>query len=426
MYNLNIIGNGRVTLSLLKSIIDQRLDRYFRKITIWYREQKGLFFNNATDKDKNINEEIIRIYLMNKIADNELNKVEEKIIFRSFNTLDDLMQVNTDNSNNLLILTVKYNLDELVYIDKKKRERINPSYPRHFEILLSRMKVVIPGIGSEDEQKGSDFHKKVLGLLKQISDERRLVNMAINRLSSQIIAGYERLYNLEHSAIGIKYLSQVLRNYNGIIFNIINEIDTTNYILYKFSGLEPEKVISPCENDTIRARYFLKTNLKLKGFKATEISLSYIGPHNYSGFIPPETITVDSKQLTKLLDSQTAMALVDEVTKKVNGFGEDVFLQKGSSDEDTVIGICSALTSLLKDSKSIVRVSCYNKEDQLFYGLPGFFKGGQFITKNIVSELSPKSREKLLKANNEQKLINSHIMSAIHHDQKNPQDIMRS
>lgn len=415
MYHLNIIGNGRVTLSLLKMIFDQKLDTHIKKITVWCREHKVIFNNKVITKADHVNEDIVRIHLMHKSIGNKLNKIEEKIEFKTFTCIDDLVDLSAGNGKNVLLLAVKYNLDELIYIDKAKKERFNPNYLSHFELLLSRMKGIIPGLSSYDVLSGYDLQKKILGDLDCILNEKHLVHTIINELSQSISAGYTRLYNLEHSAIGIRYLSQVLRNFNGIIFNMINEVDTTNCILHKFSDLKPEIIVSPCENDTIRAKYFLRKNLKLKGISVKEISLSYIGPHNHSGFIPLETVKVDGKLLTDIMNTKKALTIIEEVTKEVNSFGEDVFLKKGSSDEDTVMGICATLSSLFKNlKKPVVRVSCYDKKDHLFSGLPGFFVDGQFNPmKNIVLELSQESRERLLKAKNEQKLINQRIMSVL-------------
>lgn len=415
MYHLNIVGNGRITLSLLKMIFDQNLDTYINKITVWCREQKTIINNKVITMKDNVNEEIIKIHLMQKAIGNKLDKKEDKIEFKTLASLDDLVKLETGNGKSVLILAVKYNLDELIYTDKTKIERLNPNYTSHLELLQSRMNVIVPGSSRYDIRQGYNFRRKILRDLNQILKEKHSVHIMIgNELSNKTLAGYTRLYNLEHSAVGVKYLAHVLRNYNGIIFNMINEVDTTNSILCNFSGLQPDRILSPCENDTIRAKYFLRSSLKLKGIKVKKVSLSYLGTHNHAGFIPPETVRVDRKLLTEVIDQQTALAMVKEVTERVNSFGEKVFLKKGSSDEDTTIGICSTLASLFEKPKSVVRLSCYGKENQLFSGLPGYFQNGMFIPlKNTLSDLSQQSRERLTKAEEEQKFINQRIMSVI-------------
>lgn len=414
MYHLNIIGNGRITLSLLKMIFDNELDRYINKITVWCRERKTIFNNKVTTIKDNVNEDIIRLHLMQKESGNKLDKKEEKIEFRTLESLDDLVNLNSGPGKGLLILALKYNLDELIYTDKTKKERINPKFPSHFELLMSRMKVILPGIRCSEIRRANDFRKKILGELNQVLKEKHLIHELINELSPKTSVGYTRLYNLEHSVIGVKYLSQVLRNYNGLVFNMINEVDTINSILHKFSCLKPNNIISPCENDTIRAKYFLRNFLKLKRINVKEVSLSYIGPHNHAGFIPLETVRVDGKLLIEIIDQKTALSVFKEVTEKVNNFGEEVFIKKGSSDEDTVVGIRSTLASLFGNTKSIVRVSCYDIANDLYTGLPGFFDNGEFMPlKSIISNLSQESRKQLLIANNEQNFINQHILSVV-------------
>lgn len=415
MYRLDIIGNGRVTLSLLKAIFDQKLDTYIERINVWCRKRKVLSAGKLIDAKDNINEDILRIYLMQRHSGKKSDKMNEKLEFKTFDCIDELHQLGNGTGKKVLILAVKYDLDELIYVDKAKQEKIRPASLNHFELLLSRMKLIIPGMSECHIQQGYDLRRKLLIDVKQILNERNLVRIAVDQLSHNISAGFTRLYNLEHSAVGVKYLSQVLRNYNGNVFNMINEVDTTNSILHYFSGLKPEIITSPCENDTIRARFFLREQLKSAGINVSTLSLDYLGPHNHSGFIPPETVIVNGKRLVEIMNEKEALALISEVTGKVNGFGEDVFLKKGSSDEDTVISICAALSSLLKkDDSSFVRVSCYDKSSDLYSGLPGFFRGEQFKpVKNIVSRLSRESAERLLNANNEQKSINQKILSSI-------------
>lgn len=414
MYHLNIIGNGRITLSLLKMIFDNELDRYINKITVWCRERKTIFNNKVITIKDNVNEEIIKLHLMQKEFGKKLDQKEGKIEFRTLESLDDLVNLNSGPGKGLLILALKYNLDELIYIDKTKKERIDPKLPSHFELLLSRMKVILPGIGCYQISRANSFKKKILGELNQVLKEKHLIHELINELSQNTSVGYTRLYNLEHSVIGVKYLSQVLRNYNGLVFNMVNEVDTINSILHKFSCLKPNNIISPCENDTIRAKYFLRNSLRMKGINVRDLSLSYIGPHNHAGFIPPETVRVDGKILTEIIDHKTALSVFKEVTEKVNNFGEEVYMKKGSSDEDTIIGIRLTLASLFENTKSIVRVSCYDIENDLFTGLPGFFENGQFIAlKNLISNLSQESRKQLFIANNEQNFINQRILSVV-------------
>lgn len=414
MYHLNIVGNGRITLSLLKMIFDNELDRYISKITVWCRERKNIFNNKVITIKDNINEEIIKLHLMQKESGNKLGKKEDKIEFRTLESLDDLINLNSGHGKGLLILALKYNLDELIYTDKTKKERINPKIPSHFELLLSRMKVILPGIRYSEIRGANDFRKKIIRELNQILREKHLIHELINELSQKTSVGYTRLYNLEHSVIGVKHFSQVLRNYNGLVFNMINEVDTINSILHKFSCLKPNNIISPCENDTIRAKYFLRNSLKLKGINVKEVSLSYIGPHNHAGFIPLETVRVDGRLLTEIIDQKTALSVFKEVTEKVNNFGEEVFIKKGSSDEDTIAGIRLTLTSLFGNTKSIVRMSCYDIENDLFTGFPGFFDKGEFMPlRNIISNLSQDSRKKLLTANNEQNFINQRILSVV-------------
>lgn len=85
---------------------------------------------------------------------------------------------------------------------------------------------------------------------------------------------------------------------------MINEVYTTNSILHHFSGLKPEAIISSCENDTIRAKFFLRKRLKSAGIDVRTISLDYVGPHNHSGFIPPETVKVNGRPLNEIMDKK--------------------------------------------------------------------------------------------------------------------------
>lgn len=414
MYKIDIIGNGRVTLALLKSIFDNKLDNEIEQIRVWSRVKKEIVKGELIRKEDNTNEYLVKIHAMFNNVNSSFK--ENKVVFRTFNNINELVEINNSDENHILILAIRYNLDELFYLDGKSLD-FDLENPLHVELLKLRLEQFISESNISKSMNRTELKTKIKQNLNRIEIERKAIDSAIKLLACNTSVGYERLYNLKHSAIGIKNLAKVLSKnggFKGTILNFVNEVDTTNFLLSTFSSLKPKKIISPCENDTIRAKFFLKEYLIELGIDVDYISLFYIGPHNHNGFAPKELIKVNGLPLNELISKEKLSIALSGFIEKVNSFGEKIYFKKGSSDEDTVIGIVIALKALLNNNEEIFRASFHFEEEGMFTGFPGTISSGIFKPyKKLFSMLNEESSMRFKIINQEQKLINKIISEAV-------------
>jgi hypothetical protein len=72
----------------------------------------------------------------------------------------------------------------------------------------------------------------VLSDYQYVLSVKQSLNKVIRDLEGKTTVKQERLYNLENSSLPILQLAEALSkntNYKGLILNMINEVDTTNF-----------------------------------------------------------------------------------------------------------------------------------------------------------------------------------------------------
>lgn len=397
--NIYIIGNGRITLSLVKELVK------IKEIeTIFIYSRKHFLIENGKLKcqiDRTF-EDIINIYL----TEQNIPTFVSYVYYDSLSQLSDISK--KSKKEDLLILAVKFNLNELFYIDKECKMDFDLNNYEHIKLLKARLNYFDNTSIDFIDQDGNIDKNKVNSKLNSLKAKTKQLEKEICKLSIQTSVGYERLYNLRNSSIGIIKLGNSIKDFNGIIFNMINEIDITNWLLMKIVGISACKLISPCENDSLRAKYFLQNKLQQYGIKVNDIGLEFIGPHNHNGFIPTESIYinglpyVDFKDECPIIVSNSFLSSVIEDT---NSFGEKVFTKKGSSDEDTILCLYKAIKQFIYQDNNYYRASIYMEEYDCFTGVPIILKNNNICIKDTIKNLTSTAKKKFEKVVNEQKMI---------------------
>ena len=78
MYTLNILGDGRITLALLKRIIDFGLDKKIKKIVVWKRNKYIYEQGSIIEKTDTMSEDIIGIHTLNALGVDRYNEIRKK------------------------------------------------------------------------------------------------------------------------------------------------------------------------------------------------------------------------------------------------------------------------------------------------------------------------------------------------------------
>lgn len=397
--NIYIIGNGRITLSLVKELV------WIKEIeNIFIYSRKHYLIENGKCKcriDRTF-EDILNIYL----TEQSILTSVSYVYYDSLSQLSDISR--KSGKRDLLILAVKFNLNELFYIDKDLKIEFDLDNYEHIKLLKAKLNYFDTNPIDLVGQDGEGDKDKINSRLQSLKAKTKRIEKEICRLSVQTSVGYERLYNLRNSTIGIINLGIIIKDFNGIIFNMINEIDITNWLLMKIVGISFCKLISPCENDSLRAKYFLQNKLQQCGIKVNDISLEYIGPHNHNGFIPTESIYINGLPYTDYTDEYPIImsnSFLSSVIEDTNSFGEKVFTKKGSSDEDTILCLYKAVKQYIYQDNNYYRASIYIEEYDCFTGVPIILKNNRICIKDTIKKMTLTAKKKFENVIDEQKMI---------------------
>lgn len=412
---ITIIGNGRITLALVKEIMNEGIMDKVSSVIIYSRKCIGLKDGKCRSWIDTTYEDILNMYLEEKCKQEHK---ENCIQFRYYDSLGQLAEIgNNSSKEDLLILDIKYNMDELEYIDKECTKKIDLDNEEHLKLLSLRFRYF--NVDKINQKDYTEIVNKEILIRKSQSLRKQTVNLekAIKELEEQTTVGYERLYNLKNSIIGIVNLGQAINTFKGTIFNMINEIDVTNWFLIKLAGISEESLLSPCENDSLRARYFLQKKVGKYGIEVKELSLDYLGPHNHNGFFPLESVYLDGKSFAKYFEKYPEFQNEEfrvSVMEDVNSFGEKVYLKKGSSDEDTVICLIKAIMQYVNQDNKYYRASIYVKEYDCFTGMPVICRNNKIEPKyNIFDKFSKNVTNRFIDAICEQKIICNKLLECI-------------
>lgn len=184
-------------------------------------------------------------------------------------------------------------------------------------------------------------------------------------------------------------IDQVMTSgFNGIFLVATNPLDIMTYLTYKYSGLPYNRVIgSGTSLDTARLRYLLseKTHVNPKNIHAY-----IIGEHGDSEFALWSSSLIGSEKITDYLTSEE----MDQVEDDVRNAAYQIINLKGA----TYYGIAMCLThitnAILNNENAIITVSSYDKENDLYIGMPTIInKNGAYRKMNV--DLNDRERERL-------------------------------
>jgi L-lactate dehydrogenase len=152
--------------------------------------------------------------------------------------------------------------------------------------------------------------------------------------------------------------------FNGIFLVATNPLDIMTYITYKHSGFEPSKIIgSGTTLDTARLRFLIsnKLNISIKNVHA------YImGEHGDSEFASWSNAYIGTVNISEYLTKDE----LDKIADGVKRAAYDIINKKGATYYGIGIALVRITNAILDDDHSILTVSSYNKQHDLFIGYP--------------------------------------------------------
>jgi len=160
-------------------------------------------------------------------------------------------------------------------------------------------------------------------------------------------------------------IKNVMKNeFNGVFLVATNPLDVMTYITWKYSNLPTRKVIgSGTFLDTARLRYLVGDKL---GINPKNVHGYVIGEHGDSEFIPWSNVNVGLQKIDDFLSNQEKK----EIENNVRNAAYEIIDKKGNTSYGIGVCLVRITNAILGDEKAVMVVSNYDKNNDVFVGLP--------------------------------------------------------
>ena len=193
----------------------------------------------------------------------------------------------------------------------------------------------------------------------------------------------------KNSSIFKDIVGQVMQSgFNGIFLIATNPLDVMTYLTWKYSGLDTSHIIGTGTSlDTARLRFLIGDRLKIN---PKNVHAYVIGEHGDSEFIPWSNVNIGLKNIQEFLDKEDCSKIEEEVRNAAY----EIINRKGATYYG--IGMCLAriTSAILNDENTIITVSSYDKENNLFISLPTIINK-EGVTNKLFVNLNEEEERKL-------------------------------
>lgn len=193
----------------------------------------------------------------------------------------------------------------------------------------------------------------------------------------------------KNSKIFKSIVTNVMSNgFNGIFLVATNPLDVMTYLTYKYSGLPASRIIgSGTTLDTSRLRYLISDKI---GINPKNIHAYVIGEHGDSEFVPWSNANVGLQNIKKFLSEEE----LDKIYLEVKNAAYEIINRKGATYYGIGMCLVRITNAILGVEKSIMTVSGYDVDNDVFVGLPYVIdKNG--INDKVYIELTKDETKKL-------------------------------
>ena len=160
-------------------------------------------------------------------------------------------------------------------------------------------------------------------------------------------------------------ISKVMNEgFDGIFLVATNPLDVMTYLTYKYSKLPSNQVIGTGTSlDTSRLRYMLgeKLNMNPKNMHAY-----VIGEHGDSEFVLWSKALVGTENINKFITKNE----MNNIEINVRDAAYEIINRKGATYYGIGMCLVRITNAILNNENSIITVSTYNRENNVYIGLP--------------------------------------------------------
>ena len=180
----------------------------------------------------------------------------------------------------------------------------------------------------------------------------------------------------------------VSSGFDGIFLIATNPLDVMTYLTYKYSKFPPNKVIgSGTTLDTARLRYLISEKI---GINPKNIHAYVIGEHGDSEFVPWSNVNIALQNIENFLP----LTSLNEICSNVKNAAYEIIDRKGATCYGIGMCLVRITNAILGDEHTVMTVSGYDKDNDVFVGLPYVIdKNG--ISRKIYINLNEEETKKL-------------------------------
>ncbi len=193
----------------------------------------------------------------------------------------------------------------------------------------------------------------------------------------------------KNSKIFKNIIDQVMENgFRGIFLVATNPLDVMTYLTWKYSGLQTSQIIgSGTSLDTSRLRYLVGERLNIN---PKNIHAYVIGEHGDSEFVPWSNANIGLQNIHRFLDSET----LENIRIQVKNAAYEIINRKGATYYGIGMCLVRITNAILGDENSIITVSSYDENNDVYIGLPTIINRKGAAGK-IAVELNEEETEKM-------------------------------
>lgn len=156
----------------------------------------------------------------------------------------------------------------------------------------------------------------------------------------------------------------MVNGFDGIFLVATNPLDVMTYLTYKYSNLPSSRIIgSGTTLDTSRLRYLISEKININ---PKNIHAYVIGEHGDSEFVPWSNANVGLQNIKQFLSQEE----LDRIYYEVKNAAYEIINRKGATYYGIGMCLVHITNAILGDEKTIMTVSGYDEENDVFVGLP--------------------------------------------------------
>ncbi len=180
-------------------------------------------------------------------------------------------------------------------------------------------------------------------------------------------------------------------NFKGIFLIATNPLDAITKVVYDKAKVKESRVIgSGTSLDTSRLRFLIGEKLEIN---PENVHAYVIGEHGDSEFVPWSNATIGLNPIKNYLNEKE----LEDIYLEVRDSAYEIINKKGFTNFGIGVCLVEITNAILGDENTILTVSCYNKEHNIFISTPAIIHQNG-VKKLIDLNLSTKESELFLKS----------------------------